>query len=83
VSFSVSAIIPVYNAEEYVRNAVESALILEDVGEVLLIEDLAEKTAKSLEDRRLGERALQRGLDEYDWRRVIQSLDEVYAEGMG
>jgi len=35
----VSVIVPVYNAEEYLRNAVESAVNLEEVGEVILIED--------------------------------------------
>src|SRR5688572_18232560 len=37
--FKVSVIIPVYNAEKYLRNAVESAVNLEEVGEILLIED--------------------------------------------
>ena len=37
--FKVSVIIPVYNAEKYLRNAVESAVTLEEVGEILLIED--------------------------------------------
>jgi len=35
----VSVIIPVYNAEAYVRQAVESALIQPETGEVILIED--------------------------------------------
>lgn len=35
----VSVIIPVYNAEHYVRQAVESALAQPETGEVLLIED--------------------------------------------
>lgn len=35
----ISVIIPVYNAEKYVANAVESALQFEEVYEVLLIED--------------------------------------------
>ncbi|MBB4806615.1 glycosyltransferase involved in cell wall biosynthesis [Chryseobacterium defluvii] len=35
----VSVIIPVYNAEKYVSQAVESALNLEDVYEVILVED--------------------------------------------
>lgn len=38
-AFKVSVIIPVYNAELYVRCAVESAIQLHEVGEVLLIED--------------------------------------------
>jgi glycosyltransferase involved in cell wall biosynthesis len=37
--FKVSVIIPVYNAEKYLRKAVESAINLDEVGEVLLIED--------------------------------------------
>lgn len=35
----VSVIIPVYNAEPYVRKAAESAIYQEEVGEVILIED--------------------------------------------
>lgn len=35
----VSVIIPVYNAEKYVREAVESALIQPETGEVILVED--------------------------------------------
>ncbi len=35
----ISVIIPVYNAEKYVRQAVESALSQPEVGEVILIED--------------------------------------------
>lgn len=37
--FKVSVIIPVYNAAKYVQQAVESAIHLEEVGEVILIED--------------------------------------------
>jgi glycosyltransferase involved in cell wall biosynthesis len=37
--FRVSVVIPVYNAAEFVRFAVESAIDLEEVGEVILIED--------------------------------------------
>jgi len=37
--FLVSVIIPVYNAEKYVREAVASALAQSETGEVLLIED--------------------------------------------
>jgi glycosyltransferase involved in cell wall biosynthesis len=36
---SVSVIIPVYNAERFLRNAVESAVCLAEVGEVILVED--------------------------------------------
>jgi glycosyltransferase involved in cell wall biosynthesis len=35
----ISVIIPVYNAEKYVRNAVESALQQLETGEILLVED--------------------------------------------
>lgn len=38
-NFQVSVIIPVYNAEKYLLNAVESALILQQTGEVILVED--------------------------------------------
>ena len=37
--FKVSVIIPVYNAAKYVRKAVESAVSLDDVGEVILVDD--------------------------------------------
>jgi glycosyltransferase involved in cell wall biosynthesis len=36
---NISVIIPVYNAEKYVAQAVESALQFEEVYEVILIED--------------------------------------------
>lgn len=36
---SISVIIPVYNAEKYVRRAVESAINLSEVAEIILIED--------------------------------------------
>lgn len=38
-TFKVSVIIPVYNAETYLRTAVTSAVQLEEVGEVILVED--------------------------------------------
>ena len=41
VNFQVSVITPVYNAEKYVRKAVESAVSIEEVGEVILIEDFS------------------------------------------
>ncbi len=37
--FQVSVIIPVYNREQFLMQAVESALILEEVGEIILIDD--------------------------------------------
>lgn len=39
MEFLVSVIIPVYNVAEYVRSAVESAVFLPEVGEVILVED--------------------------------------------
>ena len=39
MEFKVSVIIPVYNAAQYLEQAVESAVHLEEVGEILLIED--------------------------------------------
>jgi glycosyltransferase involved in cell wall biosynthesis len=39
MQFKVSVIIPVYKAEKYIRNAVKSAVFLEEVGEIILIED--------------------------------------------
>jgi len=35
----ISVIIPVYNAENYVTQAVESALQFDEVSEVILVED--------------------------------------------
>jgi len=46
-NFKVSVITPVYNAAPYIRKAVESAINLDDVGEVILIEDCS--TDNSLE----------------------------------
>ena len=46
--FKVSVIIPVYNAEKYLRTAVESAVAIEEVGEVLLIEDKSPDNAFEL-----------------------------------
>ena len=37
--FKVSVITPVYNAEKYLRKAVESAVHLDEVGEIILVED--------------------------------------------
>jgi glycosyltransferase involved in cell wall biosynthesis len=37
--FRASIIIPVYNAEAYLRKAVESAVFLDEVGEIILVED--------------------------------------------
>ena len=46
--FKVSVIIPVYNAEKYLRKAVESAVVLDEVGEVLLVEDASPDNALKL-----------------------------------
>lgn len=43
--FQVSVIIPVYNAAQYVRNAVNSALAIDCVAEILLIEDASPDNA--------------------------------------
>jgi len=37
--FRVSVIVPVYNAGKWLRNAVESSIHMDDVGEVVLVED--------------------------------------------
>ena len=46
--FQVSVIIPVYNAEKFLRKAVESAIVLDEVGEVLLVEDASPDNALQL-----------------------------------
>jgi len=38
-NFTVSVIIPVYNAEKYIKRAIESVLIQKEVGELILVED--------------------------------------------
>lgn len=43
--FRVSVIIPVYNAADYVRKAVESALVPPAVGEIILVEDASPDNA--------------------------------------
>lgn len=44
-AFAVSVVIPVYNAAAYVRKAVESAVNLREVGEVVLVEDASPDNA--------------------------------------
>ena len=39
LDFKVSVIIPVYNADLYIEHAVVSAVNLDEVGEIILIED--------------------------------------------
>lgn len=39
IEFKISVIIPVWNAEKYIKEAVESVLIQEEVEEIILIED--------------------------------------------
>lgn len=46
--FKATVIIPVYNAEKYLRQAVESAVNLDAVGEVILIEDNSPDNALAL-----------------------------------
>ena len=41
----VSVIIPVYNAEKYLRQAVESAVSLKQIGEIILVEDASPDNA--------------------------------------
>ena len=54
-SFNIAVIIPVYNAEKYIRKAVESALKQPEVEEVILIEDGSSdgsmKICRQLENR--------------------------------
>ena len=47
-SFKISVIIPVYNAESYLSKAVESAVNLVEVGEIILIEDQSPDNALAL-----------------------------------
>ena len=44
----ISVITTVYNAETYLRQAVESAIDLEEVGEVILVEDKSPDNALAL-----------------------------------
>lgn len=39
LQFNISVIIPFYNAAKYVRESVKSALVFDEVGEIILIED--------------------------------------------
>jgi glycosyltransferase involved in cell wall biosynthesis len=39
LQFNISVIIPVYNAAKYVRKSVKSALVFDEVGEIILIEN--------------------------------------------
>lgn len=45
MNFKVSVVIPVYNAEKFVRKAVESALNQDETGEVILVEDASPDNA--------------------------------------
>ncbi len=51
MAFKVSVIIPVYNAERYVEEAVRSALAQEETGEVILIEDASPDNALAVCER--------------------------------
>ncbi|OKL39877.1 glycosyltransferase family 2 protein [Pontibacter flavimaris] len=44
-NFKVSVIVPVYNAAKFVRKAVESAVHVDEVGEIILIEDASPDNA--------------------------------------
>jgi glycosyltransferase involved in cell wall biosynthesis len=46
--FSVSVIIPVYNAERFLQKSVESALALRETGEIILIEDCSPDNSLSV-----------------------------------
>jgi glycosyltransferase involved in cell wall biosynthesis len=46
--YNVSIVIPVYNAETFLRKAIESAVNLEEVGEIILIEDQSPDNALAL-----------------------------------
>ncbi len=48
MSFKISVIIPVYNAEKYLRKAVKSALIQPEVCEIILIEDKSPDNALAI-----------------------------------
>jgi glycosyltransferase involved in cell wall biosynthesis len=48
LDFKVSVIIPVYNAELYIEQAVESAVNLVEVGEIILIEDGSKDNSLSI-----------------------------------
>ncbi|MFZ4680721.1 MAG: glycosyltransferase family 2 protein [Flavobacterium sp.] len=48
LDFKVSVIIPVYNAELYIEQAVESAVKLVEVGEIILIEDGSKDNSLSI-----------------------------------
>ena len=48
INFKVSVIVPVYNAEKHLRKAVASAEVLEEVGEIILIEDKSPDKALSI-----------------------------------
>lgn len=48
MSIKVSVIIPVYNAEKYLKKAVNSAINLQQVGEVILVEDNSPDDALTL-----------------------------------
>lgn len=39
LQFNISVIIPVYNVAKYFRESVKSALVFDEVGEIILIED--------------------------------------------
>jgi glycosyltransferase involved in cell wall biosynthesis len=66
VEFNVSVIIPVYNAEKYIRKAVESVATIGEVKEIILIEDGSPDSAL-VECRKL--------VEEYEIVRLLQHPD--------
>lgn len=48
MDFKVSVVVPVYNAEKYLEKAVDSALYLDEVGEIILVEDKSPDNALEL-----------------------------------
>jgi glycosyltransferase involved in cell wall biosynthesis len=42
------------------------------------LEDLKQKTLLAIHDSKIGKRARQRVLEEYDWRLVAKKLDAIY-----
>jgi glycosyltransferase involved in cell wall biosynthesis len=65
--FKVSVIIPVYNAEKYLRKAVESAVKIDSVGEIILVEDKSPDNALDL---------CKKLIEEYDKVKFFQHSDK-------
>jgi glycosyltransferase involved in cell wall biosynthesis len=65
--FKASVIIPVYNAERYLRKAVESAVKIDSVGEIILVEDKSPDNALDL---------CKKLIEEYDKVKLFQHSDK-------